>query len=380
MADNVILITGDDEPTIETEARKLVREIAGDEPDAFALEIVREKENATISDLIHEVVRAVLSPPFLGGRKTVWLQNFHGFDREGSQKDTSPEASAFRKLAELIGKGIGDDMVLIMNGPDADQRKALCRACKAHGVLRIHRKPDIRQSRTWQGDMRQLVTKAAEDKGVALPRDVLGFLVDALGTDTARVDSELEKLICYCGGPDAPITLDAVEEVCLAEGETVSWAFTGAIGDRRPGQAIQHADTLLRQEKDPEGAVMGLLVQTQRHLRNLLEVKVFMHRSKIRAPGAVQDAIKALSDEDKAAFEREGLDIVTYNPYRVLKLAESAVRYGGTELVKGIIATRDAYRKCVSSTSSNRVVLENLVLRICGPQRGDTGWNAPRRA
>ena len=34
-------------------------------------------------------------------------------------------------------------------------------------------------------------------------------LVAAIGTETGWIEGELEKLICYCGGPDKPITLAA---------------------------------------------------------------------------------------------------------------------------------------------------------------------------
>ncbi len=363
---NVYLITGDDEPTIEAAARKLVREVAGDEPDAFALEIIREREGATVADLVHEVVRALRSPPFLGGRKTIWLQNFHGFGSEGSRKDAGPEAAAFRELAGIISAGIGEDMVLVMNGPGADQRKALCRACKEKGVLQVAGKPDIRDRRNWEADMRRLVRKAAEGKGVALPQPVLDYLVAALGTDTVRIDTELEKLICYCGGPDAPITLEAAREICLAEGETISWALQDAVGDRNTAAALEQIDTLLQREKDPDGAVMGLLVQMGNYLRQILEVKLFMHRHRLRSPQSVVRAVENLSPEERAAHEEQGLGVVGFNTYRVRLLAQRALHFQGGELVRGLIGTRDAYRKCVSSTASNRLVFEKLIIDICG--------------
>ncbi|NOY79373.1 MAG: hypothetical protein GXP31_00055 [Kiritimatiellaeota bacterium] len=364
---NVFLITGNDGPTIEAAARKLVREVAGDEPDAFALEIIRERDGATVADIVHEVVRALRSPPFLGGHKTVWLQNFHGFSSEGSRKDSSPEATAFRELAGIITEGIGEDMVLIMNGPGADQRKALCRACKEKGVLRVAGKPDIRDRRNWEADMRRLVRQAADRKGVDLPQPVLDYLVAALGTDTVRIETELEKLICYCGGPDSPITIEAAREICLSEGETISWALQDAVGDRNVAAALQQIDTLLQREKDPEGAVMGLLVQMGNYLRHLLEVKLFMHRQRLRNPQNVMRAVENLSPEARAAYEKQGMDVVGFNTYRVRLLAQRALHFQGGELVRGLVGVRDAYRKCVSSTASNRIALEKLIIDICGP-------------
>ena len=122
---NVFLVSGTDEATICAETEKLVRQYAGADPDAFSLDIVREQDGVATSEILNQVVRSVQSPPFLGGRKTVWLQDFSGFALEGAKNSSGPEGAAFRALCDIINNGVPDDIVLIMNGLGADQRKGL---------------------------------------------------------------------------------------------------------------------------------------------------------------------------------------------------------------------------------------------------------------
>ncbi len=268
-ADNVYLITGDDEPVIKSHAEKLVRQLAGDNPDPFALDVFREQDGLAVADLLRQLMLSLKSPSFLGGRKTVWLQHFGGFGSEGTASSKAPDAKAFRELAELIETGLPPDMVLVMDGPKADGKKLLAKTCKAHGKLVLCEKPNVRD-RNWQATMADLVATQAAAKGVSLPNEVCQHLVGVIGTDTAAIDSELEKLICYCG--DQPVTLAAAEDICVGHGEEISWALTDALGDRNAAEALRIVSVLLRQaETDPEQASRGLLWQVANFYRHLLQ-------------------------------------------------------------------------------------------------------------
>ena len=80
MDKNVILITGDDLATITTLAKQRVAGVAGESPDPFSLDIVRERDDQTAADTLNQLISSVLSPPFLNGHKTVWLQNFSALE------------------------------------------------------------------------------------------------------------------------------------------------------------------------------------------------------------------------------------------------------------------------------------------------------------
>jgi DNA polymerase III delta subunit len=368
---NVFLITGSDESAVAAETAKLVRHVAGEKPDPFLLDIVRERDGVPAAETVNQVIRSVLSPAFLPGRKTVWLQNFSGFDAEGTKDSRTPEAVAFRTLAELIAKGVPQDMALIMNGPRVDQRKALVRACKAKGKVMVLDRPDVHDP-NWVETMRGLIGRRAADKGVRLPDEVVSFLVEILGTDTGRIDCELEKIVCFSGAPERPVTLEAAEAVCQGQGETTGYALGGALGARQVAEVLRVINVNLDRAKDPDGAALGLLMQAVSSFRQMLQVRIFMQQRRIRSAGQVMGAVQGLSDEERGVCIADGLEVAGFKPYRAKMLAEAALRYTGPELSAAMIHLRDAYRKCVSSGISARVVLEEVVSRIVGPGRAAT--------
>ncbi|MBT3288663.1 MAG: DNA polymerase III subunit delta [Victivallales bacterium] len=367
-ADNIFLITGDDEPVIKSEAEKLVQQLAGDDPDPFALDVFREQDALPIADLLRQVMVSLKSPPFLSGRKTVWLQHFGGFAAEGTASSKTPDAKAFRELAELIKAGLPSDMALVMDGPKADGKKALTKTCKKHAKLIVCSKPNVRDRR-WQASMASLIDEQAKSKGINLPATVCQHLVGVIGTDTAAIDSELEKLICFCGGVDQPITLAAAEEVCIGQGEEISWALTDALGKRDPAESLRVITVLLSQaEGDAERASRGLLWQVANFYRHLLQMRLFMGQGKIN-PRSIRSALDNMSNEDRQNFLADGLEVAGLNPYRAQLLAESAMRYSGQELIDAVCALRDAYQRCVTSSVSVRVLLEECVLRLTAKTR-----------
>ena len=360
---NVVLVTGDDAAMIEAEVAQVIRQVAGDSPDAFSLDILRERDGLDLADLLRQVIRSVQSPPFLGGRKTVWLRGFSGFGSESaSAAPKSPEAGALRELAERIGKGIPADIALVMDGPGADADKPLARACGAKGRVVVCTRPTLR-GKEWRGDMREVITRRAAQKGVRLPEEVAEFLTDAIGTDTGRIEGELEKLICYVGGPERPITRADAEQVCVGQGEELPWALTNALGRRNVAEALRVIHVMLEQSRaDGEGARL-LLAQTAKYFRELLQVKVFMTERGLRTPAAVLGAVQRATAEERQGCLADGLAAVTGSPYRAKALATDAEAYSGPELIAAVRAARDAYLRCITSGVSERVVLEEIVIR-----------------
>jgi len=370
-ATRAFLVTGDDEATIETETQRLLARVAGPAPDAFSLDVVRDRSGASATDLLREVIRSLKAPPFMGGHKTVWLQNFSLFGSEGTARSKGPEAQAFRELADLIEADLSHDVYLLMNGPGADPKKRLATVCAAKGGLVLCPRPSIR-SREWQQQMRALLERNASDKGLALPRDVADFLVDAIGTDTGRIEGELEKLICYIGGPDKPVTRHDAEQICISQGEEISWALSDALGKRDAAEALRVVGVLLQSQRDAAQGARSLLAQTARYYRELLQAKVFMASRRLSNPRSVQNELRDLSPEDRDRYVEDGITIVGTNAYRVRLLAEQAAIYQGAELIEAVRALRDAYLKCITSSVSERVALEEVIIRVTAlPPRGD---------
>lgn len=364
---NVFLVTGNDPAMIAVETAKIVRRVAGDDPDPFALDVMREREGIALPDLIRQVVRAVLSPPFLGGHKTVWLKEFSGFGADSAgAAPKDPEAAALRELTEQIVKGIPADVVLVLDGPGADLEKPLAKACRARGQVLSCDRPSLR-NRDWRGEMRGLIERRAADKGANLSAEVVDYLTDVMGTDTGRIDGELEKLICYAGGPGQPIRREAAEQLCTGQGEELPWALTNALGRRDVAEALRCIRVLLEEGRDDALGARTLLGQMARFYRELLQMKVFMAERNLRSPQAVVGTLQRLRPEEKEACRQDGLAVAAGNAFRGRPLAEQAEAYSGPELIEAVRGLRDAYVRCVTAGVPERVALEDIVMRTAAP-------------
>ncbi|MGI6354158.1 MAG: DNA polymerase III subunit delta [Lentisphaeria bacterium] len=362
---NIYLISGNDESQIRADAEKTALALVGPDPDPFVLEVFQEDDSGPTAALLHGLLRSLLSPPFLGGRKTVWLKNFSGFGSEGDKGSKAALPTALRELADLIRRGLPDDIALLMNGPGIDRRRALFKACEAQGEVRFFNRPDPK-SRTWRQDMVACIRTAAADKGMRLPHEVCDYLVDALGTDTSRIDSELEKLVCYCGGPEASITLADVQQVCVGKGEEMAWALGEMLGKRNLSEALRVVDVLLEQSKEGERSARSMIINAANFFRVALQLRVVMAEYRLNSPMALKRFVETIDPQTKQALLADGMEFVDFHSYRVMMLAEQAGRYTPAEMIQAIRRLRDGLRRCMSSSISPRLALEDALFSIIG--------------
>ena len=265
----------------------------------------------------------------------------------------------------LRHKGVPEDIILIMDGPGIDKRKALYKACMAHGEVMLLTKPD-KMNRNWQAEMTACIQQAAKEKGLQLDRGVVEYLIDVLGTDTARIDSELEKIICYKGADTTPPTLEEVQKVCVGQGEEFNWAMGNVLGQRNLQECLRVIDVITEQSKDEDRAARSLILNAATYFRQALQIRLFMAVNKISNPVSLKRTLEGASDDQKQQWVADGTEFVTMHPYRVQMLAEQAVRYAPQEIIEAIRTLRDALWQCISSSTAPRVSLENALLKIIG--------------
>ncbi len=362
---HVFLITGNDDTQIRRAAEALVRQFAGDDPDPFSFDMIQQGESGPSAAQLHTVINSIRQPPFLGGHKTIWLKHFTGFDMEGS-KTAGEEAAAIAELAALITKGLPDDVVLIMDGPGVDGRKALSKACQKHGQLQTFNRPDKRNS-SWRDDMLNCLSTAAQAKGLRLGQEVMDYLLDALGTDTAAIDQELEKLICYAGGLDKTITLDDARMVCSGRGEELIWTLGDTLGSRNVSTVLNQAETLVLQSADSEGPARTLLYMTGRFFMTAIRLRVFMQEKKLKTGRDLKTHVEGMSAEAKKAAVEEGFEFISMHPYRIKLLADQSLKFQPREIMEGIRIFRNALWQTMSSGTSARVALENALVQVVRP-------------
>lgn len=363
---NIYLISGNDQAQIAAHAEKIILQVAGPKPDDFAFDCFQEGDAGPDAALIQNLLMSLKSPPFLGGQKTVWLKHFSGFASEGDK--STPLSKALKELATFLAQGLPKDIVLVMDGPGIDRRRALAKACADKGELITYQKPD-KLNRNWQADMAACIQLAAKDKNLNLSQNIVDYLIDVLGTDTARIDSELEKIICYMGGTQGQVTLDEVRQICIGQGEEFSWAMGNFLGLRNLQECLRVIDAISEQSKDEDRTSRSLILNAAGFFRQALQIRLFMVINKISSPISLKRLLEESGDIQKQAWVEDGSDFVTMHPYRVQMIAEQAVRYTPQEIIAAIRTLRDALWQCISSSTSPRISLENALIKIIGLQR-----------
>lgn len=358
MGENLILITGDDLEQIRSKTALAVTDAAGDAPDEFSLDVIKENDDSTPLEVIGELIKSVQTPSFFG-RKTICLQGCSFFDREGNQKDKGPLAEQFRALGKIISEGVPQDVFLILSGASLDSRKGLYKACQKSGA-QIHSFKKIQLGGKWQQEVSQMIRQEASLKQLNFQYDAIEYLTEVIGPEVGRIKPELEKIACACGGLPQ-ISYRDICDICTGNASTAFWAFSNALGERKLKDSFRAIDRILTQDKDPEGAVIGLLLQTSKHFRLLLKLKIFMQQNKL-TPGTIGNFLKNLSATQKA--ELKGTELARMHPYRAGILAKNCALYQGPELLEAIRLFTETNRKLVSSAVSRRMLLEQLSLAI----------------
>lgn len=361
----VILITGNDAAQIHAEAEQLVRKLVGAELDPFVCDIVQEGDDGPQPALLFALQRSLQSPPFMGGVKTVWLRHFTAFDGEGDARSQQPLAKALRGLAELVQAGLSADIRLVLDGCGCDGRKALAKACQARGEVRTFNRPDASR-RNWEGDMLTCLRQVAAAKGITLSSPVSQALLEILGADTAAVEMELEKVVCYCGGPGSPVTVEAVRQVCAGRAEQQFWALNNCLGERSLPAALSAAEDLFAQSPQAEQTARMLISQAAGFFRQGLRLRVYMSEHQLATPSALKSHLERLSPEEKTAVAPGDAALVRMHPYKALKTAEQAQRYAPAEMIRAIRLLRDALWQTTTSSTSPTVALENAIVQIIG--------------
>ena len=361
-APNLFLVTGTDEAQIRTKAEALVRQHAGETPDPFSFEVFAEQEGIEPAELVQSLLRSLRTPAFFG-TKTLWLQNFSSFDAEPAKtvKEPGEKARAILALAEAAANGVPEGMVLILSGPGVDARKGLFKACQAKGEVHVFKKPEV-TDRRWDENMGTYIVQRAEAKELRLGPGVAEYLVGILGTNTGRVDGELEKLWCYGNG--APATLESARALCQGDGESISWEFTGAMGNRDPDAALSILQTLINSSREGDNAVIGIVTLTANLFRDLLKLRVLLRHRRL-SPVQLKSLLETGGQEAKDALAADGFaETAKLHPFRAQMMAQQALNYTEEELGEAVSRMRDLNLACVSGSTDRRAMLEETVLRL----------------
>ena len=221
------LLWGDDEAARHRAVETLVHQLVDPAWATINLSRLDGNDPAQAAQALEEA----RTPPFGGGARVVVVQRSPFTQACPAELSARLEAS-LPLIAELC------HLVLVSPGkPDARLRTT--KALRA-----VAQEQDFQLPAVWDGRGQvELVQRTARELGLALTAEAATALAEAIGSDSSRLASELEKLNLYAG-TGATIDVGAVEALIDSQAST-ALAVGDALLAGQAAEAIARVDALL---------------------------------------------------------------------------------------------------------------------------------------
>ena len=312
---------------------------------------------------VHQAIEAILTLPFFGGDKLVWLKNAN-FLGDSVTGRSAAVLEALEKLVETLEAGLPAGVRFLLSAPEIDKRRAFYKALGKLGNLEIFDKLDTSRS-GWEEEAASVCRDRAEALGLRLRGDALELFALQTGGDSRQIDNELQKLDLYLGASRREISVTDVRLMVPASRAGVVFELGNALAARDLSGALALVEQLLFQG---ETAIAILLVAIIPTVRNLLLAKDLMQRYRLSRPAAPFHFTGTLNRlpadaTDHLPRKKDG----TINTYALGIAAMHAQRYTLGELRAAMSACLEANVSLVSSGLEARTVLTELVVKIAAP-------------
>ena len=361
--------------------------------------------NLTLDDIDKTNRPKSLGPDYTSGEDNRWLDEMITYCRENNLSVPAARDDS-RTLQLAIEKGFPVDNHLIITTEMVDKRRGLYKTLSSEGMIIDCSVP--------KGARR--VDRIAQEAVLAEKKDaILGAvqktmnpaayhaLYEKTGFDLRTFCSSLEKLVNYIGDR-REITLEDVESVLPRTKIDPIYELTNALADRSPEQTLFFLDSILSADFHPLQAFAAIINQ----IRKLLLVKDFVESpyGKDWQAACPYDYFQRQIIPAVVKYDRELLDqldgwqtmlteetdfqnsdvplkkkkkknkavtdlLIAKNPknaYPIYLLFKKSERYTKKELLEAFHSLNEADKLLKSSGQNPKLVLEKVILEVCGNQ------------
>lgn len=357
----VHFVTGNEEVDVKRAAQELANNLAPADAGEFGIEIIDgaadNVEQAV--ERLEQAIGALLTMPFFGGGKLVWLKNTNVFsDTVTGRSETVTQA--VEKLLDTLDSGLPEGITFLISAPEADKRRAAYKKlCKAARVY-IHDKKDFGWKATEQ-DIIQFIAHRVRERELRLSEEALETLAARVGAEVRQLENELEKLDLAIGKARR-IEAEDIRALVPQTREGGIFDLSNAISRRDLPLAVATLRQLLAQGESAIGLLLAAIVPT---VRNLLLVKDLMETHRLSPPAEPQffaSALKRIPEEALSHLPRKKDG--TLNTYPLGLAAMNAVRFSLEHLRQGFAWCLEANLQLVSTQFPHDVLLERLLVRL----------------
>jgi DNA polymerase-3 subunit delta len=355
-------VLGSDDAEVKQIARTLAEEMTPAGGGDFGRDIVDGTASGAddAAQRVHQTIEALLTLPFFGGEKLVWLKdaNFLGDSTTGR---AAAVGEALEELATLLSKGLPDGVRFLLSAGEADKRRGFYKNLQKMAKVTVCDKLDTSKA-GWEETAMDLGREIARGYGVAVEEDALELLAVRTGGDRRTMQSELEKLQLYRLDPSKAIMRSDVDTLVPMTGAAGVFELGNAVASRDTQRCLGLLEQLFNQEESPIGILLVAIIPT---VRNLLAVKDLMERHRLSRPAQAfffGKTLEKLPDEAKEHLPRKKDGSV--NAFALGIAAQHAHRYTLPELRKAQRKTLEANVALVSSAQDPKGILQQLILEL----------------
>jgi DNA polymerase-3 subunit delta len=358
----VRVVAGSDEAEVKRRAAELAAEMAGPDAGEFGRDIIDGiADNADgAAGRIHETRQALLTLPFFGGEKLVWLKNAN-FLADSVLGRSAAVTEALEHLQETLSGGLPDGVKFLLSAIDADKRRTFYKALGKVGEIEVFDKVDSSRG-GWEEAAGSMIETRSRKRGLRLRGGAVELLAMLTGGDSRQVDNELEKIDLFLGPGRREATVEDVRALVPLSRAGVVFELGNALAARETSRCFALAEQLLKQGESAVGILLVAIVPT---VRSLLLVKDLMQRHRLsppQQPWFFNNALNSLPAEATEHLPRKKDG--TINAYALGLAAAHARRFEVAELRDLLEACLTANVRLVTSGLDERVVLAELIGRV----------------
>jgi DNA polymerase-3 subunit delta len=243
------------------------------------------------------------------------------------------KAADLEELVPYLNDPSPSTCLVMVSNQGRYEKKAVTSAVEAHGaVVRVYPLLD-REIVGWiDGWVRM--------RGLSIQRDAAQYLWQTIGNDLQKIKNELEKVEIYLKEKKT-VTFEDVKAVVGDFREYSSFDLAAAVGRKDREKAFRILSRLIQEGEAP----IGILGSIAWNFRRLLQAKAMEE-----AGTGADEIVKKL----RVIFHQAGL------------FKEQMRRYTRDELRAAFSVMLAADRTLKSSGLNGRLVLERMILRLCG--------------
>jgi DNA polymerase-3 subunit delta len=355
-------IVGSDESEVKRAARALAEEMAPASSGDFGQDVIDGlADNAEqAATRTHATIEALLTFPFFGGEKLVWLKNAN-FLGDSVTGRAQAVVEALEKLAQTLTAGLPEGTRFLLSATEIDKRRTFYKTLQKLAKVEVFDRLDATKS-GWEEEAAALVQRLAEARRLHLAGEALELFTLFTAGDRRVIENELEKLDLYLGESARDVSEEAVRLLVPMSRAGVVFELGNALAERNLQRALALLDQLLFQGESAIGIMLVAIIPT---VRNLLLVKDLMARHKLARPAQPFFFGKTLERLPADAIahlprKKDG----TVNAYSLGIAALHTQRYQVVELRAALASCLETNVQLVTSALEPKVALSQLLVKV----------------